>query len=121
MNSQMTFADIDAPDEGETDWEKFKRIHTDKPEIYSSFCDFTRTLIDRGYPRYSAYGVMHIVRFHTYKPGVDMRPEEEHKISNNMTPFYARLFVRDNPDDCEFFSLRRKKMQGFQEEWINEI
>ena len=108
-------------DRNEPDWDKFKRIHTNKPEIYEEFCRITKIMMEREYPRYSAYGIMHIVRFHTWKPGVTMRPEEDYKISNNMIPFYARLFCRDFPDDKTFFVLREKKLQGFQEEWINEI
>jgi len=110
----------------ETDWERFKRIHREKPAIYKEFCRVTKVLRDRGYPRYSAYGVMHIVRFHSYKPGVDMRPDEEFKISNNMTPFYARLYIRDHPDHVGFFKIKRKyagfgNIDYFQEEWIKQI
>lgn len=105
----------------EPDWEKFKRIHKEKPEIYQEFCRVTKTLMERGWAKYSAYGIMHVVRFRVWKPGVTMRPEEQFKISNNMIPFYARLYCRDNPETNGFFCLREKKLQGFQEEWINEI
>ena len=104
-----------------TDWEKFKDLHKNKPEIYEEFCEDSKSLIARGYKQYSAYGVMHIVRFSVWKEGVNMKPEEEFKISNNMTPFYARLFMRDNPEHDEFFITKPIKSQGFKEGWIQTL
>jgi len=112
-----------------TDWERFKSIHKERPKIYEVFQKVTFELMKRGYDRYSAYGIMHIVRFKIWQPGVDMRPDEDYKISNNMTPFYARLFLRDfpehqdNPDEGikGFFQTKVKRLEGFREEWIEEI
>jgi hypothetical protein len=116
----LTLADVFFLDD-ETDWDKFLNMHRAKPEIYAEFYSVAETLIERGYVRYSAYGVMHIVRFRVWKPGVDMRPEEDFKISNNMIPFYARLFLRDYPEHGDFFQIKEKKLQGFQEEWIDAL
>ena len=74
-----------------TDWEKFKVIHGERPHIYNKFKGITKQLMGRGYNHYSAYGIMHIVRFQVWEKGVTMKPEEEFKVSNNMTPFYARV------------------------------
>ena len=104
-----------------TDWERFKFIHKDRPQIYEVFTTTSLDFIDRGIKRYSAYGVMHIVRWRIFIPGVDMRPPEDFKISDHMTPFYARLFLRDNPKYEEFFQTKEIRLQGFQEEWINQI
>tara|TARA_Y100000593_G_scaffold74079_1_gene136179 strand:- start:701 stop:1123 length:423 start_codon:yes stop_codon:yes gene_type:complete len=104
-----------------TDWEKFKSLHKNKPEIYKEFCRVTDALISRGHKQYSAYGVMHIVRFSVWKEGVTMQPEEDFKISNNMTPFYARLYIRDFPEHEDFFVTKPIKVQGFKEEWISSL
>ena len=104
-----------------TDWEKFKELHKNKPEIYEEFCRIAKALIGRGHKQYSAYGVMHIVRFSVWKEGVTMQPEEDFKISNNMTPFYARLFIRDHPERDDFFVTKPIKVQGFKEEWIDSL
>ena len=104
-----------------TDWEKFKNIHKSKPEIYEEFCRVSKALIARGHKQYSAYGVMHIVRFSVWKEGVTMKPEEEFKVSNNMTPFYARLFLRDFPEHDEFFVTKPIKVQDFKEEWVESL
>lgn len=104
-----------------TDWDRFKTLHKDKPEIYVEFCRISEALIARGHTQYSAYGVMHIVRFSVWKEGVTMKPEEEFKVSNNMTPFYARLFLRDFPEHEKFFSTKPIRLQGFKEEWIDSL
>ena len=104
-----------------TDWEKFKELHKNKPEIYDEFCRVAKALVDRGHKQYSAYGVMHIVRFAVWKEGVTMQPEEEFKVSDHMTPFYARLFLRDHPEHDEFFVTKPIKLQGFKEEWIEKL
>ena len=101
-----------------SDWEKFKELHQDKPNIYKEFVDITNTLIKRGYSRYSAYGVMHVVRFQT---GASMKPEMAFKISNNMTPFYARLYQRDYPMHIGFFQTKVIQKEQFQEDWIQEV
>tara|TARA_R110002051_G_C8691427_1_gene493111 strand:- start:230 stop:652 length:423 start_codon:yes stop_codon:yes gene_type:complete len=107
--------------EAETDWERFKDLHKSRPGIYRKFCEIALTMIERGQDRDSAYSVMHVLRFQDFSPGVDMRPESDYKISNNMTPFYARLFHRDYPEHREFFSIKSITKQKFDESWINEI
>ena len=104
-----------------TDWGKFKQMHKSKPKIYKEFCRVTKELIARGHKQYSAYGVMHIVRFSVWDKGVTMKPEEDYKVSNNMTPFYSRLFSRDNPEHKDFFATKPIKIGEFKEEWIEQI
>ena len=105
----------------ETDWQKFKVIHKERPAIYVEFCRVSEELISRGHKQYSAYGVMHIVRFCIWKEGVSMKPSEEYKVSDHMTPFYARLFLRDFPGHEDFFVTKPIRLQGFKEEWIESI
>jgi len=104
-----------------TDWEKFKELHENKPEIYEEFCKVSKAIIGRGHKQYSAYGVMHIVRFSAWKEGVTMKPGMDYKVSNNMTPFYARLFLRDFPEHEKFFSTKPIRLEGFKEEWIDSL
>ena len=87
-----------------TDWGKFKQMHKSKPKIYKEFCRITKELIARG-----------------HKQGVTMKPEEDYKVSNNMTPFYSRLFSRDNPEHRDFFATKPIKIGEFKEEWIEQI
>ena len=100
----------------ETDWEKFKGLHRRNPAIYRSFCEISETLIGRGFSHYSAYGVMHIVRYQNHH---EMSLDDGYKVSDHMTPFYARLWIRDNPEHEEFFSTKPIRLQGFKERWIN--
>ena len=104
-----------------TDWEKFKVIHRNRPHIYRKFKEVSSTLMERGYSHYSAYGVMHIVRFQVWEKGVTMKPEEDYKISDHMTPFYTRLFLRDYPEHETFFATKPIRLEGFKEGWIDDI
>lgn len=101
-----------------TDWERFKILHATNPAIYKSFCEISHTLIGRGFDHYSAYGVMHIVRFQTFH---DMDMGDGFKVSDHMTPFFARLWLRDHPNHSDFFSIKPIKLQGFKERWIEEL
>jgi len=123
-NNQSSFmfnAPVEVESEKLTDWEKFKYIHKSRPHIYKKFIEISETMIERGFKQYSAYGIMHIVRFQVWETGVTMKPEEDYKISDHMTPFYTRLFLRDNPQHEGFFQKKAIRLQGFQEHWINQI
>jgi len=99
-------------------WKTFKDIHKEKPEIYEVFKEKTNELIGRGVKRYSAYGIMHVVRFLS---SVSMKPQTSFKISNNVIPFYARLYIRDYPQNKDFFKLHQLPTQEFDEKWIETI
>ena len=107
--------------EKRTDWERFKEIFYGRPRIYEIFCKTALEFEDRGIDNYSAYGIMHIVRWRIFDPQVDMRPPEIFKISDHMTPFYARVFLRDHPEHEDFFQTKEIKLQGFQEDWIERL
>ena len=99
-------------------WELFKKVHEKKPQIYEEFKKATFKLIKAGVPRYSADGIMHVVRFLTVQT---MHPDSNFKISNNTITFYARLFVRDFPQHKDFFRYRVLKSDQFNESWFNEL
>ena len=99
-------------------WRIFTRIHQEKPEIYKEFKKASFELINAGVPRYSAYGIMHVVRFLTIQT---MLPGEDFKINNNVIPFYARLFVREYPQHKNFFKLHVLPTQKFKPEWLDKF
>ena len=120
LNQCGTWNAVYPPDTEEklTDWGKFKILHATNPAIYKSFCEISNTLIGRGFDHYSAYGVMHIVRFQTLH---DMDMGDGFKVSDHMTPFFARLWLRDHPNHSDFFSIKPIRLQGFKERWIEEL
>ena len=99
-------------------WETFKRVHQEKPKIYEEFKKASFQLINVGVSKYSAYGIMHVVRFLTIQT---MKPEEVFKINNNLIPFYARLFVREYPQHKDFFKLHELPTQEFLPDWLDEF
>jgi len=82
---------------------KFREFHRDNPCVYNWFRAFSLELIRRGIKQYSAYGIMHRVRFEAVLTGVE---DNEYKINNNLTPYYARKFLRDHPQHKGFFITR---------------
>jgi hypothetical protein len=87
----------------------FCQYHQDNPQVYVAFKDFTWKTIARGFKHYSAKGVFELVRWHTGVAGND-----QFKINNNYTPFYARLFEKDYPEHAGFFRQRESKFDEKQ-------
>ena len=83
----------------------FVSYHARNPQIYEAFKRITLRAIAKGYNYWSAKGVFEIIRWET-KVQAD---EEDFKINNNYTPFYARMFCMDFPSHKEFFRKRKSK------------
>ena len=90
-------------------WDKEKSIvkwwefHQDNPEVYELFKRFTFEAIRSGKTRYSAWGIIHRIRWHT-----DMETTgSEYKISNNNIAYYSRLFMEDYPRYEGFFQTKK--------------
>jgi len=81
------------------------RFHTAHPEVWLEFERIAMQLIARGFRRYSADGVMHIVRFRTSagdNGGL-------FKINNNHVAWYARRFAEAHPEHADFFRFRERR------------
>ena len=82
-------------------WEKF---HEKNPNIYKMFKHFTFELIRKGHEKYSSKAVFERIRWHT---DVETDSEENFKMSNNYTPYYARLFMHEFPTYQDFFRTQK--------------
>lgn len=80
----------------------FERFHYDNPHVYLLFDKFARQVLQAGYRRYSADAVIHRIRWHTSV----VAKNADFRISNNHSPYYARLWMRDNPQHAGLFQLR---------------
>jgi hypothetical protein len=80
----------------------FWTFHSDNPEVYRLFDRFTRYAIQRGRKRFSAYVVFERIRWETSLE----TSEGDYKLNNNHRPYYARLWLRNNPAFSDFFSTR---------------
>ena len=84
--------------------QKWWAWHKDNPHVFELFCDFTSELINAGHKNYSAKGVFERIRWHT-----DVDTSGTFKLSNNYTPYYARLFHHYHPEHSGFFRLKKTK------------
>ena len=78
---------------------KWWQYHNENPEVYELFKRFTYEVIARGHDQYSSKAIFERIRWHTDVETTD----EEFKISNNYTPYYARLFMYEHPEHQGFF------------------
>jgi hypothetical protein len=70
-------------------------FHQQHPEVWKLFVKFTFDRINRGFKHYSARAIFHRIRWETDQ-AKDVA-ENEFKIGNNHSPFYARAFMRSYP------------------------
>ena len=79
--------------------------HKRNPEVYELFKRYTFQLIRAGHNHYSAKGVFERIRWHS-----DVETAgEPFKISNNYTPYYARLFMTEFKRHDGFFRIKELK------------
>jgi hypothetical protein len=81
-------------------------FHESHPEVWRLFCRFTLEKINQGFSHYSARGVFHRIRWETGVP--EERGENEFKLNDHHSPFYARAFMLKNPQHDGFFRLRKQ-------------
>jgi len=92
-------AAVEQVEEYDTIKKQWWRWHRANPHVYELFTRFTFDVIKRGHKHYSSKAIFERIRWHT-----DIETAgEEFKMSNNYTPYYARLFMKDFPDHADFF------------------
>lgn len=85
-----------------TTW--FETYHRDNPQIYTMFKQFAFEAINAGVTRLSSKAIVERLRWQTM-----IRGNDEFKINNNVTPYYARLFNQEYPQHEGFFATRNAK------------
>lgn len=76
----------------------------ENPMVWEMFKKFALELIERGYERIGAKMIFERIRWETTVAGND-----QFKINNNYTPYYARKFEQVYPQHSEVFSKRAAK------------
>lgn len=93
---------VEQVEESDTIKKQWWRWHRANPHVYELFKRFTFDVIKRGHKHYSSKAIFERIRWHT-----DIETTgEEFKMSNNYTPYYARLFMKDFPDHADFFRTK---------------
>ena len=85
----------------------FCQYHKDNPQIYMKFKKLALHLINKGRKHYGAKAIFEVIRYNTVIEGND-----DFKVNNNYTAFYARLFEQDHPQYGGFFSKRKSKFDN---------
>lgn len=86
--------------------ERFELMHKTHPEIYETFCKTIEDIMRRGFKRWSADGVFHIMRYTTKADGRDI---ERYKLNNDYISRYARMWADEHPQHEGFFKFRELK------------
>lgn len=84
---------------------RFQEFDARHPHVWLLFRRFTLEKIAAGHEHYSADSVLHRIRWETPAGGAD----DEFRINNNWSAFYARKFHRECPQHAGFFRLRAAK------------
>lgn len=80
--------------------DKFWDFHEANPGVYAMFEKLAHTAIARGRTRLSARLIIERIRWEVY---IEVVTEEEFKLPNAYTPFYARKFMLENPQYDGYF------------------
>jgi hypothetical protein len=88
--------------------EAFERFHAQHPEVYVLFDRYAKQAIARGYKRFSSDAILHRIR---WQAAIEAKVKP-YKINNDYTPYYARLWMKQNPGWEDFFELRVAEGEG---------
>ena len=101
-------APVGAGGEPTTIAERFAAWLERTPEAFDEFVRIARQLKARGFERYSADGVFHILRWERLVSGVDA---EGWKMNNVFASRMSRKVMDDCPDLAGFFETRQLKAE----------
>ena len=106
MNAQATL--FDALSVPRNDREaRFLEFHRENPKVYQFWDRFTREALARGHDRIGSQMIMERIRWETNFVLHDLRPDGEPlKINVHHKPYYARLWMENNPQHKGVFNTR---------------
>jgi hypothetical protein len=80
----------------------FEKFHAENPEAYRLFSKFTFEVIAAGRTHFSAHAILHRIRWFT-----DFEAKSgAFKINDHVAPFFARMWMAENPKHKGFFETR---------------
>lgn len=85
--------------------ERFLRFHVENPHVYIEFEKRALQLINAGRRHFGAKAIFEAMRFEWAATTTD----EEFRLNNNYTAFYARIFENKHPEYAGFFEMRTQK------------
>lgn len=85
--------------------EKFSEFDKANPGVYFLFKRFANELINAGRKKISASLIIERIR---WEVTISTISDDQFKVSNNHTAFYARKFMNDFPEHGEIFRTREQ-------------
>jgi hypothetical protein len=95
----MSEAELGVQPQGQLEQE-FWLFHAEYPHIYVMLCGYVEELLNQGYTKFAIACVWEHMRWElTVKSG-----DRDFVLPNNHRAYYARLWLRDNPEHPKFFN-----------------
>lgn len=85
--------------------QRFDEFDAAHPKVWELFCSLAFQAINAGHERFSSDALLHRIRWHH---AIEAR-DDDFKINNVLSPYYARKFHREFPGYEGFFETRRLK------------
>lgn len=80
-------------------------FHLANPHVFNNFKKLANKAYNSGMTKYSARTIMEVMR---WKYDVDSREyDNSFKLSNDLTPMYARLLINENKKFDNFFTTHK--------------
>jgi hypothetical protein len=86
--------------------ERCLAFHTEHPEVWTLFEQFTLDRIAKGFKRYSSDAIFHRIRWELSRPTYEKG--KEFKLNDHYTTFYGRRFMRKYPQHEGYFRTRHQ-------------
>ena len=90
-------------DDQRTVQERFDDFHQRNPRVYELFCKHVRDAIAAGKKKVSSKMIINVIRWNFY---LETDSDDSFKINDRYTAYYARQYIKDNPETRELFELR---------------
>ena len=88
--------------------ERFKKFHSENPDVYAMFKRLAFEMKSTGKKKYSAETIINVMRWnYDLKTGGDV-----FQINNDFRSIYARLLVYHHPKFTGFFEFRDQQNKG---------
>lgn len=84
---------------------EFEKFDQENPHVYALFKKYSKMAKDRGYKRFSAKAVFERLRWYY---AFETKSNDEFKLNNSYTAYYARKLMSEFPEFADFFETRER-------------
>jgi hypothetical protein len=91
-------------------------FHQANPDVWALFIKYAK-LAAAAVPHWACRAIFHRIRWYAQ---IDTKSQDDFKINNNHSPYYARLFEQEFPEHKGFFTTCITKGEEFRGEGEHE-